>query len=65
MDEQQKQEIAQEAPRQKALAFKVIAGVGAVLMLFAVVGAIGYVALAARIEAPLSQMAVPERIFVV
>ncbi len=65
MDEQQKQEIAQEALRQRTLAFKILIGIGAVFVICVIAAGIAYAALSARIGTPLSQTAVPERIFVV
>lgn len=65
MDEQPTQEIEQKVPRQRTLAFKVIIGVGAVLGVCIIAAGIAYAALSARIETPLSQTAVPERIFIV
>ncbi|MCR4322947.1 MAG: endolytic transglycosylase MltG [Candidatus Azambacteria bacterium] len=65
MDEQQRQEIPQEIPRQKTLVFKIMVGFGAVLVICIIAAGIAYVTLSARIETPLSQTSVPERIFVV
>ena len=65
MDEHPKQEIAQEAPRQKTLAFKVYIGVCAILMICAIAAGIVYATLFARIEKPLSLTIVPERMFAV
>lgn len=65
MHEQPKQEITQETPRQKTLAFKVIIGIGAVLAMCIIAAGIAYATLSARIETPFSQTAVPERMFVV
>lgn len=65
MHEQPKQEITQETPRQKTLAFKVIIGIGAVLAMCIIAAGIAYATLSARIETPLSQTAVPERMFIV
>ncbi|MBI5913248.1 endolytic transglycosylase MltG [Candidatus Azambacteria bacterium] len=65
MDEQQKQEIAQEVPRDMTLAFKVSIGIGAVLVICVVAAGIAYAMLSERMQTPLSQTAVPERIFVI
>src|SRR3989344_1897433 len=65
MDEQHKQEITQVAPRQMTLAFKVIVGIGVVLVICVAAVGIAYTVFSARIQAPLSQTALPERIFVV
>lgn len=66
MDEQPNQGIAQELSPQRLSRLKIIAIIGgAILVLCVAATGIAYATLSARIEAPLSQTAVPERIFVV
>lgn len=65
MDEYPRQEIMQETPWRMTLAVKVAIGIGAVFVFAVIAATIGYVTLIARIETPLSQGAMPERIFMV
>lgn len=65
MDEQIKQEIEQELPRQRTLVFKVLVGIGTVVVLCIAAAGIAYMILSARMETPFSQTAASERIFIV